>query len=80
MDKQEPKIISGGLSNDELYTWLTYKVERMTTLMALETEKASLEERLLAVNGQIANVGLQSQIEIFATTVDPIHPPGSQEN
>jgi len=71
MDKQEPKIISGGLNNDELFTWLTYKAERLTVLRALEDEKASLEERLSELDRQISKVGLQSQIEVFGTVADP---------
>ncbi len=80
MDKQEPKIISGGLNNDELFEWLTYKAERLTVLRALEDEKASLEERLSELDRQISKVGLESQIEIFPTTLDPIRFQGSQES
>lgn len=78
MQKQEPKIISSGLSNDELFAWLTYKAERLTVLRGLQDEKASLEERLSEVDRRISQVGLQSQIEVFGTEVDPTQFQGSQ--
>lgn len=80
MDKQDPKIISSGMSNDELYAWLIYKAERLTILRSLQDEKASLEERILEINRQISQVGLQSQIEVFGTTVDPTRFQDSQGN
>ncbi len=78
MDKQEPKIISGGLNNDELYAWITYKAERLTILRGLEDEKASLEERLSELDRRISQVGLQSQIEVFGIEADPTQFQGSQ--
>lgn len=78
MQKKEPVIFAGDFNNDELYQWLCKKVEAMTTLRQLHTDKASIEQRLAELTSMITEVTAESQLEISLTNWDPIQHQGSQ--
>lgn len=80
MKKIEPIIFAGDFSNEELYQWLSKKVEAMTSLRMMQQEKASLEERLEEMESAINEITAQSQLGISPTNQGPIHHPGSLEN
>lgn len=78
MQKKEPVIFAGDFNNDELYQWLCKKVEAMTNLRQLHTDKASIEQRLAELTSMITEVTAESQLEISLTDRGPTQPQGSQ--
>lgn len=64
MDMQEPKIIAPGYSPEELFGWLKNKVSAVQQLNALHNEKYILEERLEAVNSEVAAISCQAAMEV----------------
>ena len=65
MDKQEPRIISPGYSDNELADWLEGKVRASRELHALLNEKAIHEERLGMLETEISTLSQKSAIEVF---------------
>ncbi|RCX00574.1 hypothetical protein DFO56_10516 [Kosakonia sp. AG348] len=66
MSMKEPVIDAGTMSNEELHSWFMRKAENLNLLRELEIERESLEARLAALSARIAQVSLESQLEIFA--------------
>lgn len=65
MDKQEPRIISPGYSDNELADWLEGKVRAARQLHALLSEKAIHEERLGMLETEISALSQKAAIEVF---------------
>lgn len=78
MQKKEPVIFAGDFNNDELYQWLSKKVEAMATLRQLHRDKASIEQRLAELTSMITEVTAESQLEISLTDRGSTQPQGSQ--
>lgn len=80
MQKNEPAIFAGDFNNEELYQWLCKKVEAMTLLRSLHSDKASLQERLASIELTITQVTTESQLEISLTDPGPTPLQGGQES
>lgn len=80
MSMKEPVIHAGTMSNEELHSWFMHKAEKLNLLRGLELDRQLLEERLASLNTRIAQVSLESQLEIFAINQDPTPLPDSQES
>ncbi|MGV0084217.1 hypothetical protein EEAAV_10170 [Rahnella aceris] len=65
MDKQEPRIISPGYSDNELVDWLEGKVRAARQLHALLNEKAIHEERLSMLVTEISALSQKATIEVL---------------
>ncbi|STH36741.1 putative prophage protein [Escherichia coli] len=80
MKKQEPIIYSGDLSTEEVFQWMRAKLDAQRTLQNLESERASLQERLDLVCASIETLTSQCQLTTFQLVRDPIQTQDDQQN
>lgn len=65
MQKQEPKIIAPGYSDEELSDWLAGKARAAKQLYAFQNEKAIHEERLDQLKAEISAFSKEAEIEVL---------------
>jgi len=65
MDKQEPKIIAGDLSNEELLGWMRGKISAVRELKVQNEAKRELLERLKFTEDRIAELSPLATIEVL---------------
>ncbi|WP_123902719.1 hypothetical protein [Rahnella victoriana] len=71
MDKQEPRIISGDLSNEELLGWMDRKVRSARMLGAALAERESLKQTLVEVEQRISELSTVATVQLADKEEDP---------
>ncbi|CQJ43666.1 hypothetical protein ACRRQX_004114 [Yersinia enterocolitica] len=73
--KQEPKIISGNLNNEELLEWMAKKVSTARQLKSALAERDSCKQALSEIEVRISLLTNSAALELLSTTQDPTHLP-----
>ena len=71
MQKQEPRIFAGGISNDELFIWMKEKVNAAALLKSALIERDHLKLTLLDIETKIAELTSAAALEVLDTNLDP---------
>jgi len=71
MDKQEPKIIAGHFSNEELLGWMERKVKSAKMLSAALAERESLKQALVDVDHRVLELTSAAAVQFGDKEEDP---------
>ncbi|SUP83800.1 Uncharacterised protein [Yersinia pseudotuberculosis] len=73
--KQEPKIMAGNLSDDELFQWMEGKVSAARQLKSALADRDSILQALDNVDHRILHLTNFAALELLSTAQDPTpHP------
>lgn len=73
MDKQEPRIIAVGFSNEELFQWMRGKVSAARQLEAALADKQSIKQALGSIEHRISELTSSAALEVSDIDQDPTH-------
>lgn len=70
MEKQEPKVITNNMSNDDLFKWMGEKVSAANSLARALYEKRELLQRLERIDMEITGLTKAAALDIFELRAD----------
>ncbi|STD29349.1 Uncharacterised protein [Edwardsiella tarda] len=65
MEKQEPKVIAGNMSNEELFAWMKQKAKAADDLRSALDHKIFLEQQLQITVENINRLTQQASVNIL---------------
>jgi len=72
MCKPEPKIMTNGLTNEEIHQWMALKVSAGRKLQSALAEKTELQQALNDLDQRISELTNSAALELLDKEQDPI--------